>query len=192
MKRFRPVRLLVVVVVLVFLALSPACKKGKKVKPPTNVIPQHEALIRDFVQLAAQGRYSEAQGACTDFLHNYPQSPVLDHALFQCAIIYASDQNPQRDLARSLGLFQQITQQMPLSDYTPGARVVIRLVQGLSALQDTYAHQAADLKAMHDSDTQQKQTIKDLQGLQAQHLRLIRELQIEIEKMKKIDLNKHP
>jgi hypothetical protein len=197
-----------------------ACGKKAHVKSPTYSIRQHEQMIANVNRLAAQNRFSEAMTSCQDFLHQYSQSPVLDHALFQCGLLYASEQNPQKDYSQSVALLTRIPAEIPMSLYATNAGIVANLVnlldhlqrtsakqaemisalqaseshlkETLSQLQDSYDKQKETAGALQNTDTRQKQTIKELQAAQAQQALIIKELQSEIEKMKRIDLRKRP
>ena len=181
-----------VVLALSLLVSASACGRKKTVKIPTDLIRQHELIINRASQLAGENQYSQATSTCEDFLQRYPQSPVLDHALFVCGIIYASDQNPERDYKRSLSLLETVSRQIPGSTYAASAQILSHLLTTLKQLQVSFAQENQTLQSMRASDTLQKQTIQDLQAVQLQHLKTIKDLQSEIEKIKRIDLNKRP
>jgi hypothetical protein len=207
-------------VIPALMATLAACGKQAHVKSPTYSVRQHEQMIANVSRLAAQNRFSEAMTSCQDFLHQYSQSPVLDHALFQCGLLYASEQNPQKDYEQAATLLNRIPAEIPMSLYATNASVVAHLVKMLSQLQNVSAKQAGIIEALQASETQlkgnlsqlqdsydkqkeasgalqntdtrQKQTIRELQATQAQQALIIKELQSEIEKMKRIDLRRRP
>ncbi len=193
MKHFAARRLIGLFVVALLLLSAGACKKKKKVvTPPTDVIPQQEAVINRAGQFAASNQYDKAIFTCSDFFQRFPQSPVLDHALFVCGIIHAADPTQDSDYSESLAMLQRIPQEMPTSNYAPTAQMVVHLLQNLNQLQESIAEGTKNLRSLQTADAQQKETINELQALQTQHLKMIRDLQNEIQKIKRIDLNKHP
>lgn len=180
------------IALLLLLIITASCEKKKQVKTPSALVQQHEQLIAGIAQLEIQNRFPEAAAACNDFLWRYPQSPVIDHALFQCGLLEASEQNPQRNFGQSLAMLQRIPRQLPASPYVAAANTVVQLLDSLLQLRSAYTKQTETLKAMEAADLKQKQTLKDLEGLQAQQVKTIKDLQREIEKIKRIDLNKRP
>gem|GEM_PF-5498711 len=206
--------------ILVLVGGMGGCAKKNAIKTPTASIRQHEQFLTNVNRLAAQNRFSEATSACKDFLIHYPQSPVLDHALFQCGLVYASEQNPQKDYNQAVTLLRRISVEIPMSSYSPNATIVaflvsslgqlqasygkqsetisslqaseVRLVDMLSQLQASHGKQNETISALESTDAHQKQTIRELQALQAQQAQAIKELQGELEKIKRIDLRKRP
>ncbi|MBZ5535460.1 MAG: outer membrane protein assembly factor BamD [Acidobacteriia bacterium] len=210
----------ILVVVLTLMTLIISCAKKTNVKTPTYSIRQHEQIIANVNRLATQDHFDEAISSCKEFLQQYPQSPVLDHALFQCGLVYASEQNPQKNYDQAVTLLNRIPAEVPMSAYATNAGVIAHLVNMLSQLRNANAKQTemiealqtteAQLKetlsqvrssydkqkeaagALQSSDTRQRQTIRELQATQAQQALIIKELQSEIEKLKRIDLRKRP
>lgn len=204
----------------VLAANSVGCINKKHVKTPGSVVREQEQLISNINQLTAQNHCPEATAACNDFLKRFPQSPVLDHALFQCGILAASEQNPQKNYNQALNLLRRISTETPASHYAPNAKIValliesigqlqaayakqgetimvlqsseVRLVDLFSQLQASYAKQVETIKSLQGSEARQKQTIRDLQNLQSQQMKTIQDLQSEIEVIKRIDLSKRP
>ncbi|MBZ5551937.1 MAG: hypothetical protein LAO21_04385 [Acidobacteriia bacterium] len=208
------------VMVSTLMATMISCAKKTHVKTPASSVRQHEQMIANVNRLATQNHFAEAMSSCKDFLQQYPQSPVLDHALFQCGLLYASEQNPQKDYSQAVALLSRIPAEIPMSIYATNAGIVAHLVgmldqlrianakqiemiealqasearlkETFSQLQDSYDKQKEAAGALQTTDGRQKQTIKELQATQAQQALIIKELQSEIEKMKRIDLRKRP
>lgn len=211
---------MILVMISTLMGTMISCARKTQVKAPTYSVRQHEQMIANMNRLATQNRYAEATSSCQDFLQQHPQSPVLDHALFQCGLLYASEQNPQKDYGQAVSLLNRIPAEIPMSTYATNAGIVAHLItlldqlqianakqtemietlqaseahlkETLDQLQNSYDKQKEAAGALQNTDARQKQTIKELQATQAQQAQLIKELQSEIEKMKRIDLRKRP
>ena len=213
MKELSTNRWLLLCGILVLLLGTADCGRKKIVTTPPDLVRQHEQLIDTMNRSADAGQYAVALASCNDFLQRYPQSPVLDHALFACGVLSASEQNPGKNYPEALGYLDRLVRQIPTSGYFPGARLMSQLINAVvlgtaSSLKqsditrDLQALQAQQLKTIQELqrkvsqskaiDLRQAETIRDLQALQAQQLKTIQELQREIEEIKKIDLKKRP
>jgi outer membrane protein assembly factor BamD (BamD/ComL family) len=210
----------ILMMVSTLMATMISCAKTSHVKAPSSSVRQHEQMITNLSRLATQNRFAEASSSCKDFLQQYSQSPVLDHALFQCGLLYASEQNPQKDYDQAVALLNRIPAEFPMSNYATNADIAAHLVnmlnqlrsanvkqaemievlqasethlkESLSQAQDSYDKQKETAGALQTTAARQKQTIKELQATQAQQALIIKDLQNEIEKMKRIDLRKRP
>jgi hypothetical protein len=213
MKELVTNRWLLLCSILLLLLVLADCGKKKIVMTAPDLVRQHEQLIDTMNRSGDAGQYAVALASCNDFLQRYPQSPVLDHALFVCGVLSASEQNPGKNYPEALGYLDRLIRQVPTSGYLPGARLVSQLINAVvlgtatglkksDIIRDLQALQAQQLKTLQElqrkvaqskaTDLKQAETIRDLQALQAQQLKTIQELQREIEKIKKIDLNKRP
>ncbi len=121
----------------------------------------------DYFQIAEQyfdsGDYANAVRAYNTFLQQNAAAPNRDRVLFRMALAYSFPESPIRSTPRATQLLQQISR-LPDSRYKAEARLLLRLQEGADKLR-------ADV------------TKKDER---------IRELTEELEKLKKIDMERRP
>lgn len=177
--------------ILVLLSTD-GCAKKKVVKAPPDTTIEQQNHISRIGRLMATNQTHEAMTACSSFFEKYPRSPILDHALFECGLVYTSEPGEDRGYTQALTYLNRVSEVNPLSPYADSARTLASLVNTMVKLQGTYTQQTNQLQACQNDNATQSKTVKDLLTAQAQQQKTIRDLQNEIEKIKRIDLNKHP
>jgi tetratricopeptide (TPR) repeat protein len=71
--------------------------------------------------------FTEALKTANKFINNYPESPLIDKMLFQCAQIYYKDLN---DIKNALTYYEKILVEYPNSIYINEVRKIVREIKG--------------------------------------------------------------
>lgn len=121
----------------------------------------------DYFQLAEKyfdsADYANAVRAYNTYLQRDPAAGNRDYVLFRLALAYAFPESQVRNMPRAIQLLQQVVR-LPESRYKAQARLLLRLQEGVDKLK---------------SDVSKKDE-------------RIKELTEELEKLKKIDMDRHP
>lgn len=155
------------ILVPILLGMSLMLAGCHKKSPPlvaTPAPPSPPDYFQQGEEYFASGKYAEAARAYDNFLRNNPPAENQDRALFRLAIAYAIPGSPIHNWQRALVLFKRVLSLFPKSPLALQADFILGLQAEVDKLR-------ADVREREDR---------------------IKQLTTELEKLKKIDLQRRP
>ena len=148
--------------------------------------------------LAGTGNYGGAIALLERTTRESPEDPRQDEVLFDLGRLYASEENPDKDFARSLFYLQRLNKEFPKSRFQPEARAWVGLLEKLYALevelkakaeaQSSLEREIAGLKAENRELESLRRKLGELETLIQAQKTAIETLQMQLKKMKEIDI----
>lgn len=108
--------------------------------------------------------YAKAAQAYEVYREKHPDDPHQDVALFRLALSYALPEGPHRDLSRAMKLLSIFVQQFPQSNLRPQAELLLGFQK--------------DIDRLHTDISKRDERIRNLS--------------LELEQLKKIDIERRP
>ena len=163
--------------------------------------PQSARVRNEIAQaehLADTGDYRGAIVVLERTTRESPENPWQDEVLFDLGRLYASDGNPDKDFARSLFYLQRLNKEFPKSRFQAEARAWVGLLEKLYALEvelkaraearSSLEREIAELKAENREIESLRRKLGELENLIQAQKTTIEALQIQLKKMKEIDI----
>ncbi len=148
--------------------------------------------------LAGTGNYGGAIALLERTTRESPEDPRQDEVLFDLGRLYASEENPDKDFARSLFYLQRLNKEFPKSRFQAEARAWVGLLEKLYALevelkakaetQSSLEREIAGLKAENRELESLRRKLGELEALIQAQKTAIETLQMQLKKMKEIDI----
>jgi TolA-binding protein len=148
--------------------------------------------------LAGTGNYGGAIALLERTTRESPGDPRQDEVLFDLGRLYASEENPDKDFARSLFYLQRLNKEFPKSRFQAEARAWVGLLEKLYALevelkakaetQSSLEREIAGLKAENRELESLRRKLGELEALIQAQKAAIETLQMQLKKMKEIDI----
>lgn len=155
-------RAVLLLFLLLLLAGGSSCKKRPPVTAPPPPAPSAPSALDVATESFARGDYPRAARYYEIHLEANPPRAEQEEALFHLALSYALPGSPIQDLQRAAELFGRFVRDFPDSPLVPQTNLILELQAQIQTLQE---------------------------GLEAREKR-IRELSVELETLKQIDLQR--
>jgi uncharacterized coiled-coil protein SlyX len=156
--------------------------------PPPSLIEQAD---RSF----ESADYPGAATAYSNYLTQNPDGAQRDRALYRLGMIYALPDYPARDTSQSVAYLKELAADFPASTLRPQAELFVDLEERIAQLNTDVTERERQLAALNQQVAQLKTqagTIAQLQEDLKNREERIRQLNDELQKLKAIDLGRHP
>lgn len=163
--------------------------------------PQNAKIKNQIAQaeyFAGTGNYKNAIALLEQTTRESSENPWQDKVLFDLGRLYASDDNPGKDFARSLFYLQRLNKEFPKSRFRAETRVWVGLLEKLYSLeidlkartedQILLEREIARLKADNRELESRGKKLSELENLIQTQKTAIETLQEQLKKMKEIDI----
>jgi outer membrane protein assembly factor BamD (BamD/ComL family) len=163
--------------------------------------PQNARIKNRIAQaeyLASTGNYKDATALLEQTTRESPENPWQDKVLFSLGRLYASDENPGMDFARSLFYLKRLNIEFPKSRFRAEAQVWVGLLEKLYSLevdlkartedQLSLEREIAKLKADNRELESRDNKLSELESLIQAQKTAIEALRQQLKKMKEIDI----
>jgi len=146
---------------------------------------QIKSEITQAEYLAARGDYEEALLGYEQILKKSPKNPWRDQVLFSLGCLYALDENPDKDFARSLSYFQRLKEEFPKSRFKAQIQVWVGFLETLVSLE-------LELEARKAEFAENKSALeKEIARLKAERLELesswSKEISLKANKLRELE-----
>jgi TolA-binding protein len=163
---------------------------GKVVSPPAPSPPKPAPVpVRSSLDVGEEsfeaGRYADAAVSYESYLAGRPDAQDRDKAVFKLGLAYALvDQSPE-GISKAQDQFRTLVRLFPKSRYRSEAEYILSLQTGIEKAQ-------ADLRKRSANARGKDERIRDMNEKLKERDEKIRQLTQELDRMKKIDLERRP
>jgi tetratricopeptide (TPR) repeat protein len=170
----------------------------------------HDADIKKTMAraeyLAARGDYDHAISEYEKTIDGPSKNPWREKVLFELGCLYASNENPGRDYARSLFYFRKLNEEFPKSRFQAGIpawlgllETVVSLETELQAVQAELAENRREIEKLEAERLEREASsaaeinlkarrLKELENLVQNQKAALESLQQQMKRMKDIDI----
>ncbi len=117
---------------IVFALLSSTCC-SMMLSTPQNVKIKNQIAQAEY--LAGTGKYKDAVAVLEQTIRDPSENPWQEKVLFDLGRLYALNENPDQDLARSLFYLQRLKKEFPKSRFKAETQVWVGLLEKLYSLE---------------------------------------------------------
>lgn len=162
-----------------------------KVEPPPAPAPPKPAPVppRSGLEVGEEsfeaGKYAEAAVSYEYYLTGRPDATDRDKALFKLGLAYALAGQSPEGIVKAQDQFHTLVRQFPKSRFRAEAEYILSLQTDLEKMQ-------SDLRKRNANSRGKDERIKDMNEKLKDRDEKIRQLTQELDRMKKIDLERRP
>jgi outer membrane protein assembly factor BamD (BamD/ComL family) len=138
-------------------------------------------------QLMAGGDQEAALSKYGQLLERFPE--LGDQALFRMGLIYAKPKDAPAEYQKASGSLQKLLKNYPDSQFRQDSEILIMLIQDISSKEQKIKGLQHGSERIIEDITSKEQKIKGLQSRIVTLEKKVDALEMQIEKMKEIDLN---
>jgi len=154
--------------------------------------------LRDAESKMGKGEYEASTKETLRVLKEYPEAHG-DRALFQMGLLYAHPENPNMDYGKSIGYFERLLKEFPLSGKKEEARIWVltlhsreeeseQLRKKLKMLEQTADAKEKKVKNLREELEERDKRLNEMQNELAQINNRVTELEALMAKFKNVDL----
>jgi outer membrane protein assembly factor BamD (BamD/ComL family) len=121
-----------------------------------------EKNYQDATIAIKEKRYSDATAACRKILSDDPKSAQAADALFELALLHAHYDNPKRDYALAIQIFDQFIKRYPDSIRIPEAQTMVSILKTIQELKKENATLSENIEQLKRLDIKHEQRRKGI------------------------------